>query len=575
MVQITYTLRLDMRDTGIVNTSLRLKQGDSGMKIAVNVFNGGVSAFDSSTTPKIVFRRPDGASVMADMTVESSLYSYTLVGNELQVPGKELIDIKFPIGTEGRESTMSCSIEVVPDTITPNTHGSGIYDNDLAVLVEEATEAAETVQEVVGDSEAWADGERNGVPVGPEDPAYHNNSKYWSEQANPTALANLTDVDVDGVVNGDVLRYNSSTQKWEGKSISSGTNEIIAPVEGATSLHAYEVGEQLIYNDTLYKVIAPIAVNDALVVDTNIEVSPKTVIEQVDGNKKAISQLSNENLLDNPWFTVNQRGLTSYGGDNVQNNCVDRWQRRNTTNVTVTSTGVTVKSVRNESQADSWLRQVICLNADAERRFIGKALTVSILFGDGTIISMSTSNFTGSFGRAFTNSGSNGSIQLINDTTQGTLQLLIWVTTYNVAVPIKAAKLEYGTVSTLHLDGAPDYAKELHKCQYYFVRIKGVNNNIFANGWFTDAGYANFIVPLPRPMRNTPAVTINGTIYVWSPTKLGAGAYQSSTLYASNYSNNGVEVLAISVSGTETVGNNAMAQFRDTTSYVDLSAEFN
>lgn len=215
MVQITYTLRLDMRDTGIVNTSLRLKQGDSGMKIAVNVFNGGVSAFDSSTTPKIVFRRPDGASVMADMTVESSLYSYTLVGNELQVPGKELIDIKFPIGAEGRESTMSCSIEVVPDTITPNTHGSGIYDNDLAELVEEATEAAETVQEVVGDSEAWANGERNGVPVGPEDPAYHNNSKYWSEQANPTALANLTDVDVDGVVNGDLLQYNSTTHKWE------------------------------------------------------------------------------------------------------------------------------------------------------------------------------------------------------------------------------------------------------------------------------------------------------------------------------------------------------------------------
>lgn len=229
MVQITYTLRLDMRDTGIVNTSLRLKQGDSGMKIAVNVFNGGVSAFDSSTTPKIVFRRPDGASVMADMTVESSLYSYTLVGNELQVPGKELIDIKFPIGAEGRESTMSCSIEVVPDTITPNTHGSGIYDNDLAELVEEATEAAETVQEVVGDSEAWADGTRGGVPVGPDDPAYHNNSKYWSEQANPTALANLTDVDVDGVVNGDLLQYNSTTHKWEA------SNTVIEQVENNAS----------------------------------------------------------------------------------------------------------------------------------------------------------------------------------------------------------------------------------------------------------------------------------------------------------------------------------------------------
>lgn len=134
MQQIVYNLRLDMRDTGIVNTSLRLKQGDSGMKIVVNVFDGGVNAFDSSTTPKIVFRRPDGASVQANMTVESSSYSYVLVGNELQVPGKELIDIKFPIGSTGRESTVSCSIEVVADTITPNTGGSGIYDNDLAVI---------------------------------------------------------------------------------------------------------------------------------------------------------------------------------------------------------------------------------------------------------------------------------------------------------------------------------------------------------------------------------------------------------------------------------------------------------
>lgn len=218
MQQMVYTIRLDLRDTGIVNTSLRLKQGDSGIKIVVNVFNGGVAVFDSSTTPKIVFRRPDGAAVMADMTVESSSYSYTLVGNELQVPGKELIDVKFPLGDTGRESTLSCSIEVVPDTITPNTHGSDIYDNDLAELVAEATAAAETVEEVVGDSEAWAVGERNGVPVGPEDPAYHNNSKWWSEQANVTSLAALTDVDLDALENGDLLQLDGQTGKWKNSS---------------------------------------------------------------------------------------------------------------------------------------------------------------------------------------------------------------------------------------------------------------------------------------------------------------------------------------------------------------------
>lgn len=140
MQQISYTLRLDMKDTGIINTGLRLKQGDSGLKFIIQVFYGGVSAFDSETTPKIVFRRPDGAAVMADMTVDSAneSYTYTLVGNELQFPGKELVDVKFAIGEDGRESTTTCIFDVVADTITPNTQGKGIYDNDLAEIIAEA-----------------------------------------------------------------------------------------------------------------------------------------------------------------------------------------------------------------------------------------------------------------------------------------------------------------------------------------------------------------------------------------------------------------------------------------------------
>lgn len=140
MQQISYTLRLDMKDTGIINTGLRLKQGDSGLKFIIQVFYGGVSAFDSETIPKIVFRRPDGAAVMADMTVDSAneSYTYTLVGNELQFPGKELVDVKFAIGEDGRESTTTCIFDVVADTITPNTHGKGVYDNDLAEIIAEA-----------------------------------------------------------------------------------------------------------------------------------------------------------------------------------------------------------------------------------------------------------------------------------------------------------------------------------------------------------------------------------------------------------------------------------------------------
>lgn len=37
-------------------------------------------------------------------------------------------------------------------------------------------------------AEAWAVGKRNGIPVGPSDPTYHNNSKWYSEQVDPVVV---------------------------------------------------------------------------------------------------------------------------------------------------------------------------------------------------------------------------------------------------------------------------------------------------------------------------------------------------------------------------------------------------
>lgn len=234
MQQLVYTLRLDMKDTGIINTGLRLKQGDSGMKIVVNVYNGGQNAFDAGSTPKIVFRRPDGASVQADMTVEASSYSYVLVGNELQVPGKELMDVKFTINSDDRESTITCCFDVVADTITPNTGGSGIYDNDLAQIITEVEADAQAAEESAEDAEAWAVGERNGVPVTSGDETYENNAKYWANQANPTALANMSDVDITSPTDGQTLIYDLNTTKW----VNGTTSVTVDQVYDGTSANA-------------------------------------------------------------------------------------------------------------------------------------------------------------------------------------------------------------------------------------------------------------------------------------------------------------------------------------------------
>ena len=80
---------------------------------------------------------------------------------------------------------------------------------------DDAVAAATSAEGDEEDAEAYAIGTRGGVPVTSGDPAYHNNSKYYSQLANPTSIANLTDVDISAPTAGQVLKWNDTAQKWE------------------------------------------------------------------------------------------------------------------------------------------------------------------------------------------------------------------------------------------------------------------------------------------------------------------------------------------------------------------------
>lgn len=584
MEQIVYALKLDMRDTGIVNTSLRLKQGDSGMKIEVNVFNGGTPAFDPLTTPKIVFRRPDGAAIMADMTVGVSSYNYTLVGNELQVPGKELIDVKFPIDSDGRESTMSCSIDVVPDTITPNTHGSGIYDNDLAQILTEVEADVDAAEDSAEDAEAWAVGERGGVPVDPTDPTYHNNAKFYAEEADPTTLSSLTDTNISSPTDGQILKYDAASEKWingagEGSvselndlddvNISSATNGQVLTFDGTgwknediptptvpdelndlddVAISSASNGQALLYDSTTHKWkngdvagsaaditydntgsgLTATDVQEAIdEIDSNLYTLDGKVYKTDDSTETTIASddllpiydtsataskkitvanvvkatVSNPNLLDNPWFTVNQRGQSSYSG-NVYG--YDRWIGNSSGSVESATNGVKIIGVL-------WQR----FESGFITKIVGKSVTLSVLLGNGTIYSAS--------GVAQSNDGT--FITIDNDVINArfmkdSLFTFIHIQAKDSAgLVIRAIKLELGSISTLAMDTAPNYATELLKCQRYFINFAPLTTNAL-NGGASGAKFINLsgcsvAIPVPVAMRTKPSISLtdNGAIY--------------------------------------------------------------
>ena len=163
---------------------------------------------------------------------------------------------------------------------------------------------------------------------------------------------------------------------------------------------------------------------------------------------------SNINLLDNPWFTVNQRAVTEYEEGEYG---VDRWKLISGS-ATVTENGI---------QLNGTLRQI--------REFaVGGTTHASVKMHSGTAAAT------------------------YNDSTK-------YFDIVSSGGVIRAAKLEIGTVSTLADDTAPSYAEELLKCQRYYQKISKFPR--YAGTVTNAATNADVQIPLATPMRSTPTLT--------------------------------------------------------------------
>lgn len=137
--QVVYTVILDLTDNGCFNTGWRIKQHDGSKAILyVKITNNGEVAYDETNLPQIVFRRADGYSIVATMEAgPDDFYTYTIIGNETAVAGVVVMDVKFGSG-ETRSSTASCKFDVIPDTLTPDSDGSDVVNNNVLAITEEA-----------------------------------------------------------------------------------------------------------------------------------------------------------------------------------------------------------------------------------------------------------------------------------------------------------------------------------------------------------------------------------------------------------------------------------------------------
>ena len=186
-------------------------------------------------------------------------------------------------------------------------------------------------------------------------------------------------------------------------------------------------------------------------------------IQSLDNSKAAKTQITNPNLIDNPWFTINQRGETS-------SYFADRWIRYVPEITFTNNNGVTISGTLSSSDMHLGEQKI---EWDRLKDNIGKSITLSVLI-NGTIykavgkIETPTSSWLSHVSLQIPSL--NIWFQLLtNGTSPSVAELYLKnINADAINVTIKAVKLEVGSVSTLAMDTAPNYATELLKCQRYF-----------------------------------------------------------------------------------------------------------
>ena len=615
-MQSDYYINLHFNQAVSQRTGYAFKIGDKGCTFHLHCED----LDPTGMLPHIVFNHPNNTCVEGVPDGSGRDYTYTIQGNEFGVCGKTVVDLKFydSLDATQRISTASFMIEIIADTYTDFEESSSSYADSLERAREEIDAAILELQDAEEDLndmstefantlQDYIDAFGNTGPINPRG-AYDNDTPYVPRDAvsytaagktltyinkqactgiAPTdpdegaahwqimidvavggAFSALEDVSIDPqtLANGQVPMYNSTSEKWENTDLPTESFEGCSDVDiDSTQLTGGEVPK---FNHTSGKWEAGAAVDPADIENSCTSDATNKPLAAAQGKflkdlaDTNFSSQGNINLVDNGWFTINQKGFTTTSFSTSNAYTVDRWLCIGSSNggsVTITANGL---QLNRENQASTgYLSQFL------EKITLGKPYTLSIMLADGTIVQKSgilatTSdeihfNFLSDAGQARIYYYSGGSTW--------TVDILVYA---GKSFTVRAVKLEIGTKSTLQNDVEPNGIIELLKCQKYQYRIIAkVAYAIIATGVMDDATTLWCEIPLPVPMRTANSIAYSGDVYI----RLGGAIKTISSLSAELRSPNILSVY-VTCSTSLTAGVPAQLIFGSTSTYIDINS---
>lgn len=224
-------------------------------RLVISLYEGSI-AYSPSGTAVIQGVKPDGRGFDYNCTLSGNTVTADLTEQMTAVAGQVRTQIVVTEST-GRTGTFVFILDVQRSALPADTDMS----ESEYQMIEQAIEDA---QDAVEDSEAWAVGKRGGVPVTSGDETYHNNSKYWAEQAAQYAEGGVifkgsvafASIPVTGMSDGDMYNItndfttDSRFIEGAGKECAAGTNIVwIEDVEKWDILAMSKIGSLDDLND--------------------------------------------------------------------------------------------------------------------------------------------------------------------------------------------------------------------------------------------------------------------------------------------------------------------------------------
>lgn len=282
--------------------------------------------------------------------------------------------------------------------------------------------------------------------------------------------------------------------------------------------------------------------------------------------------ISNPNLLDNPDFSINQRGQTEYTSTG---HTVDRWKLGLSGNGNTGSYNAKTKALICDTVETNgyfaYLRQFF----ENPSKLAGKDVTFSAAlketdskwlvqvwtYSGGTTTSIAATSYGDELLKTLT-------FTVPEDITDDdTLQFIIQTKGTSV---LDWAKLELGSVATAFVPLNP--AVELAKCQRYFYRVGLGTGNVHHGVGISSATWRCLVtMPTPVTMRINPTVTITGDVYLGNYKATNVPVKEISASFKTGDNTSAIQLYVDTDSGALVVGDAYL--LRTESSFIDFSAE--